>query len=359
MNLEDVLFYTKKLKVLYVEDDKSLLEEMKDVLEQFFLEVVIATDGEEGLKLYNDLSFDIVISDIQMPRMDGITLSKEIKQINKDQEIIIISAYNDSDKLLSLIQISISDFILKPMEFEQLLKVFYKVAKNVYLKKESENFMLAQSKMAMMGEMIDLVAHQWLQFINVLSMKTELLNMENSQNNLTTEKIDKYTKDYMKELEELTKTLKEFRSFFENKPKEKVKLKKEVDGSLFLLKDYLIKNLIEINNDIDEIEVDVYPNEFKQVILNIITNMVDNFNDRGVEDREIKIYNNKNILYIEDNGGGIDTEVIDYIFDENFTTKEYGSGKGLYLSKKIIKKIDSDILVENRENGAKFIIKIG
>jgi len=357
--MDKLLKYTKNLNLLYVEDDKHLVKEMTELFSNFFDDIEIAYNGEEALNLYKKEKFDIIISDIKMPKMDGIELSKQIKEIDSEQEIIIISAYNDSNKLMSLIKIGISDFILKPLDFQQFLQTILKVSKNVYYKKSTQKFLIQQSKLAQMGEMIDMVAHQWLQFLNLLSMKTEILNLENQENSLNKEKINKYTKEFLLEIKELANVLNEFRDFFQEKNKEKVSLNTILNSSLILLKDYLVKNSITINMEIEDIKIDIYPNEFKQVILNIINNMVDAFNERDIEDRIIKIYNDKNILYIEDNAGGIDENLIDKIFDDNFTTKKTGTGKGLYMSKLIMNKLDGDIKVENTQNGVRFIIKVG
>ena len=357
--MDKLLKYTKNLNLLYVEDDKHLVKEMTELFSNFFDDIQIAYNGEEALNLYKKEKFDIIISDIKMPRMDGIELSKQIKEIDSEQEIIIISAYNDSNKLMSLIKIGISDFILKPLDFQQFLQTILKVSKNLYYKKSTQKFLIQQSKLAQMGEMIDMVAHQWLQFLNLLSMKMEILNLENQENSLNQEKINKYTKEFLLEIKELANVLNEFRDFFQEKNKEKVSLNTLLNSSLILLKDYLVKNSITINMEIEDIKIDIYPNEFKQVILNIINNMVDAFNERDIEDRIIKIYNDKNILYIEDNAGGIDENLIDKIFDDNFTTKKTGTGKGLYMSKLIMNKLDGDIKVENTQNGVRFIIKVG
>jgi len=356
--MNELLKYFKDLKILYVEDDECLAKEMKEMFSHFIDNIQVAYNGEEALKIYKKDNFDIVISDIKMPKMSGIELAKEIKNITSDQEIIIISAYNDSNKLMSLIKIGISDFILKPLDFQQFLQTMLKVSKNIYNKKITEQFLIQQSKLAQMGEMIDMIAHQWLQFLNVLNMRIEILKMENDENTLDSSKINNYTKELLLDINELVNTLNEFRNFFKNKSKEKILLNKIIDSVLILLKDYLTKNNIMLNVEIDDIVLEIYPNEFKQVILNIINNMVDAFNERKISNRMIKIYNDKHTLYIEDNAGGIKEDIIDKIFDDNFTTKKTGTGKGLYMSKLIMNKLNGDIFVENTQNGARFIIKV-
>ena len=87
----------------------------------------------------------MIITDIKMPIIDGIEMCKKIVQ-KKHPPIIVTSAYSDSDKLLSLIEIGISDFLLKPMNYEQFLKVLYKVSKNIYNQKKEKEFLINQSK---------------------------------------------------------------------------------------------------------------------------------------------------------------------------------------------------------------------
>ncbi|NOX16247.1 MAG: response regulator transcription factor [Epsilonproteobacteria bacterium] len=128
---------TKNFNVLFVEDDLSFLKETKMVFQELFYSVDSAIDGEEGLKKYKtflDLkktSYDIVITDISMPSMDGIELTKEIYKINKNQSIIIISAHDESKYLLELINIGIEQFLIKPIDFDILLNVLFGVVANI------------------------------------------------------------------------------------------------------------------------------------------------------------------------------------------------------------------------------------
>jgi len=350
--------YTKDLTLLYVEDDEILANEMKDLFKKFFKDIVLCKNGEKALKLYKEKEFDLVMSDIRMPKMDGIELATKIREINKDQAIIMLSAYSDVDNLLRLIKVGVSDFLLKPMEFGQLFDVLYKVCKNIYYKKENEKFLVQQAKMAQMGEMIDLIAHQWLQFTNIIGLKAEMLNLKIEKDEIDKEFIKNYSNDILNEVNELSNVLYEFRDFFKQKDKEEVLLNDIIKSCVTLLQDYLMKHVINLKIDVAPIKIQVYPNEFKQVIINIISNMVDNFVEKDISDREIKIYTKDYILYIEDNGGGIDEYIKNRIFDKNFTTKENGSGQGLYLAKMIIDKLGGKISVDNINNGICFKIEL-
>ncbi len=121
---------TKKLSILLVEDYEPLRKELKEILEDFFADVTTATNGQEALGCYQErLSqnrpYDMVMSDIQMPKMDGVLLSKKIKELNKEQSIVILSAYADKDYLLELINIQIAKFITKPIDYDSFFSMLY------------------------------------------------------------------------------------------------------------------------------------------------------------------------------------------------------------------------------------------
>ena len=124
---------SKHLSVLYVEDDKDLSNRIKRFLIKIFKNVDIAIDGQDGLNLYKKKYeetkkyYDIVISDIYMPNLNGIDMSRDILDINKDQKIVIISAYEEKKYLLDIISLGIDTFIQKPFDVQQLIGTLYKV----------------------------------------------------------------------------------------------------------------------------------------------------------------------------------------------------------------------------------------
>ncbi len=116
-----------------MEDYKPLRDDMLEIFEEFVKSVTIASNGVEAIELYEDdnNSFDIVVSDIQMPKMDGIELSRRIRDIDPDQQIIILSAHTDSEYLLELINFGIAQFITKPIDHNKLLNTLYQVSKKI------------------------------------------------------------------------------------------------------------------------------------------------------------------------------------------------------------------------------------
>ena len=131
---------SKDFTLLYVEDDKNAQEWMKMALEDNFKEYYQAFDGEEGFAMYTKHKPDLIITDINMPISDGLDMAKKIKAIDKDQFIIIISAFDDKETLLKAINIGIDYFVPKPVNMNILNERISSVVNQLSNKKEIENF---------------------------------------------------------------------------------------------------------------------------------------------------------------------------------------------------------------------------
>ena len=145
---------TKDLSLLLVEDYEPLRNDMAEVLEDLFETVVVASNGVEALGLYDEYSaahqksFDIVISDIEMPLMNGVDLCEILRQRDEEQQIIILSAHTDSEYLLRLINLGIAQFINKPIQHECLLDALFYVCGKV----SSEERDLPETHIVDLGE---------------------------------------------------------------------------------------------------------------------------------------------------------------------------------------------------------------
>lgn len=139
MDVAAISKLASKLDVLYVEDDATLRSETGALLEEFFNKVYYAADGFEGLEFYKSHSdgIDLVITDINMPRMNGIEMIKELKKLDEELPIIIISAHNETDFFIDSIRTGVSGYILKPIQFDQFLEAIGKVSQVVTLMKEN------------------------------------------------------------------------------------------------------------------------------------------------------------------------------------------------------------------------------
>lgn len=107
-------------RILYVEDEKSIRDELAEILALDFDNILIAENGEEGLALYKTHRPDLVISDIQMPKMDGLQMCKEILSINKDTKIILTTAFNEGRFTQEADALKINAYITKPIDIKEL-----------------------------------------------------------------------------------------------------------------------------------------------------------------------------------------------------------------------------------------------
>jgi len=130
-NYSEVFALTRELSVLFVEDHDEIRESTVEILKHYFKVVDSACDGEEGLAKYYDFFirngsyYDLIITDIAMPIINGVELVKEIKQEQDEQKIIVLSAHDESHYLLDLINLGISQYVAKPIDIKTLLDSFY------------------------------------------------------------------------------------------------------------------------------------------------------------------------------------------------------------------------------------------
>jgi len=134
INSKELLQYTKELSLLFAEDHTELRVNTTEILKIFFKVVDSAEDGEEALLLYKNAHnqntpYDLVLTDIQMPKMDGVVLTEKIYEMNPNQTVIVLSAHDESAYLLPLINLGIEQFIKKPIDYQELLKVLLKITK--------------------------------------------------------------------------------------------------------------------------------------------------------------------------------------------------------------------------------------
>lgn len=120
-----------ELVVLYVEDEETTRERVAKTLSQVFTKVLVAKDGKEGLEFFDKNKIDITISDIQMPNMNGLEMSKAIKERDRANQIVITTAFSDERYLIDAIEIGIDRYVLKPIELDKLFAALSDVARVV------------------------------------------------------------------------------------------------------------------------------------------------------------------------------------------------------------------------------------
>jgi len=124
------------IKVLYVEDEKAVRENLGSVLSYFCSEVIVACDGQEGLEFYKKHKPDIIVTDIKMPNMSGIKMIQEIKKLNQNPYIILTSAHSESEYFMEAIEMQIDGYILKPIDINLLESKIVSISEVLKLRRE-------------------------------------------------------------------------------------------------------------------------------------------------------------------------------------------------------------------------------
>ena len=258
----------------------------------------------------------------------------------------------------------------KKGDIEEFIAIRYDVTQSIELAKEiqeKDRFLFQQSRLASMGEMIGNIAHQWRQPLNELGITLYQMKKIFSNNGKEDEFLESYNHS-KNVIQKMSHTIEDFRNFFSpNKVKKVFALKEAIDEILRLMQGSIQRHNLHVEVECEKsLSINGYVNEFTQVILNLINNSKDAFNQREIKNREINIAIQENekkdiIITYSDNAKGIDENIIDKIFDPYFTTKHssQGTGLGLYLSEMIIKKsMQGNIKVYNNGQGATFEITI-
>jgi len=232
---------------------------------------------------------------------------------------------------------------------------------------KKDSMLTAQSKQAVMGEMMSMIAHQWRQ-----PLSTVTLNISNLQfkkmlgQEISDEVLDKALNEISDTVVYLSDTVDDFQTFFHpNKEKSTIEIHELIQKAVNFVQPRTKEHNIEINiNKYVEIEVVTYVNELVQMLLNILNNAIDALDGANKEKSTIIIYveEKANYLYISivDNANGIDPEDADNIFDPYFSTKgKNGTGLGLYMSQMLAQKqFDGDITFTSSYLGTHFIVKV-
>lgn len=231
----------------------------------------------------------------------------------------------------------------------------------------TKEMLLQNSKMALMGEMLDSVAHQWKQPLGVISLKSLYMDYSLNNKDLDKELFINSIGDIKRQVEHLVDTLDEFRSFFRpNYNVKKLVLGEVLNSITILLKDELIKHSIKLDIKSSE-QINLYANEndIKHLFINLINNAKDEMvSSELIKEKRViiieskKSENDKIEIYVKDKGKGIKEDYLKEIFKPHFTTKKDidGTGMGLYMCRMIVKKYNGEICAYNDE-GAVFKIE--
>jgi C4-dicarboxylate-specific signal transduction histidine kinase len=240
-----------------------------------------------------------------------------------------------------------------------------KVASKVQELRTKDIQLIKQEKLSIMGEMLDMIIHQWKQPLQKLYLNVTVLKEELNNNSFHNELIANKLTSIFKNIDFISQTIDDFSKFFESDKKlVSIKVEDVIDSSLNLLS-HRINNSVKVTTDIRyQSHLHIYANELQQVIINLLNNAIDEFEHKKIEGViDILVVFNQEEQCVEisvrDNAGGIDEMVVETIFNKYFTTKEDGVGLGLYICKMLVEtSLNGKLEALSVESGTEFMIKL-
>lgn len=376
------------LTALYVEDEEQISNIVKSILGNLFKELLFATNGQDGLDIYqnNKEKINVVITDINMPKMNGLTMIENIRQINQSVPIIITTAHNDKDFLHKAIELGVNKFVTKPMDMKVLISSIQKSVELVILKQELESQRLQHeqeriksAKFAATGQLAAGITHEINTPLTYIKANFEMMGYdiedleESKEKDSLTNAISKIN-DGLHRIENIVGSMKEM-SQHSSIEKQQSNIYASIVTSAILAYNkikhvsnlYINGKLFDLDMDKNEFEfmANIQLQRMEQVWIIIINNAMDelmkieNFENRKLL-IDISEDDNKITIIFKDNAGGIAQEVLPDIFEPFKGTKESsGMGVGLSIAKKIIRdQGNCKLEAYNEDNGAIFKITL-
>ncbi|GHH99099.1 sensor histidine kinase [Neobacillus kokaensis] len=239
-----------------------------------------------------------------------------------------------------------------------------RIQEEIEKNREKEKMLIQHARLAAMGEMMSCISHQWRQPLNGLLLLVEDVRDALEFGEINESYIDRFTRESIIIIKHMSQTINDFRKFYKpNFEKNSFSVGDAIEEALSIFSQSLKNHgiAVEFENRGQQIAYG-YPNEFSQVVLNILANARDAFVLKEISNRKItiKIKETKDFINAEftDNAGGIEPALIDKVFDVHFTTKPHGSGLGLYMTKMILEKMNGSVSIKNQAGGACFSLSV-
>ena len=360
---------------------------VQDITQNKLIQIKLQQQKKEFENIFNSSKDGIAILDLDFNFIDFNQACLDITGFKREEllekSLLELIAQKDKELIKSTLEIVLKGEHIRNLKKNCIVNNNKIITINISISLMPDNkrvlltvkditsikFVEQQTKLAEMGHMIENIAHQWRQPLNIISTVATSVIIEKEFGKLEDESLIESLDLINEKAQYLSETIDTFRNYLkEKKEYKKVILQDRIKTALNIVKASLDINHINLIDSIDKIEpisINLVIGELSEVIINIINNAKDILMEKNIPDPWIKVNLKKedNIacITIEDNGGGVPKEILNKIFEPYFTTKKdsQGTGLGLNMSYKIVKEsLKGDLYIKNTKNGAKFFIEL-
>lgn len=362
--------FEKKGTILVIDDELGPRESIRMVFKDTH-NIFTADNGFEGLEILKKENIDVIILDLKMPKISGIDTLGKIREIDEDVPVIILTGYGDIETAKKAIHYGTMEFLSKPFNVEYIIQIVNKAIESRRAKIQAEELkgtleelneklkkrISSMENLATVGQISAEVMHEINNLLTVIHGYTQLLTRQIDPNNSSSAYLSTINEE-IKRCREIAKNILQLSRG--KKSTEKVNInaiiKKIVD---FLQISKISRNVqfnLTLQDNIPLIEANT--NHIHQAILNILLNGIEAVkNKNGIIEIKAESAGENVIIKIRDNGQGMPKETIAKVLNPFYTSREEGTGLGLYIAHKFVKNYGGDIKINSKEGeGTEFII---
>jgi two-component system, NtrC family, sensor kinase len=384
--------------ILVIDDEEAARYGIGKSLEREGCQVEVASDGREALRKIRELQPHTIISDINMPEMDGISLLQEVKRLTNPPPVVLITAHGSEALAIQALRAGAYDYLSKPFDIEELRLVVRNALERQRLSEENQRYYLQLAatvqelkqtqaeriqaeKRASLGRLVAGFAHEANTPLGALSSviqtferaagRIQTLLKAEEHTDLTRGQEIRRLFNVLSEsaqvgqnachrLDSMVKAMRSFANL-DHSPLRRMDIRECVEVTLELLKHQLKKDIRVYKEYADVPEIDCFPSDLNQVFMNLLLNGIEAIPSQG--EIHIQSWHDTGMVFVRilDTGKGIPPEDIERIFDPGFTTKGLGvgTGMGLPICQKIVERHGGKIQVESEPSkGSVFTVQL-
>ncbi len=380
------------MKLLIIDDEKPVLEMLEHSLISEGYEVLTAQSGQEGLEIFAEESPQIVITDINMPGIDGIDVLKRINESGSETEVIVITGHGDMDSAIRALQNGASDFIAKPLRDEVLMLSLERAKKKLTMAQqlrdytenledkveacridleEAQEELILNERLATIGETVAGLAHYIKNILTGLRGGMYMVNV-----GLKKDKPKMLREGWgvvSRNVERVSELVMDLLTYSKDRKPEPTDCdpKELVSDVLDLVKDYAADHQVELKTELDPSinHARLDKSGIHRVLLNLVSNAIDAciFDPDNTKDWQVEVRtrigdddDDTLVFEVSDNGVGMTPEIRKKLFSRFFSTKEgRGTGLGLLITQKIVEEHGGQIEVSSTSGkGTTFSVRL-